>query len=155
MLCRGVGWVKSDTDSDITKGNNMNNKYMAETGLVIQDACNASGIVYALARFVSELTSDHPVVILFADRLDDLCRCREMQCRPTTTTLVDLMATFKTTMDRLCQERRGTDWRNQHPETQELVLQLVHLAGSRSTSRFSDAYDACQQVMAVTPTTAT
>lgn len=131
-------------------------KNMAETALTVQDACNASGVVYALQRFVPELTADHPVVILFADKLDDLCRCREMEPRPATT-LTDLMATFKATMDRLCEqshkEGHGTDWRNTHPDCQELVLQLVHLAGSRS--RFSDAYDACQQMMAVTPTTTT
>jgi hypothetical protein len=142
--------------------------YMAETALTVQDACNASGVVYALDRFVMELDAerrqgdqdwlaDHPVVILFADKLDDLCRCREMDSKPTATTLINLMAMFKTTMDGLCEqshrESRGTDWRNQHPDCQDLVLQLVHLVGSRSTSRFSDAYDACQQMTAVTPTT--
>jgi hypothetical protein len=128
----------------------MNEGYMAETALTIQDACNASGVVYALERFAPELTVDHPVVILFADKLDDLCRCREMTPTPTVATLTKLMTIFKATMKRLCQEKQGIDWRNQHPDCQALVLQLVYLTRSRSTSRFSDAYDECCRM---TPTT--
>ena len=146
-------------------------KYMAETAIVIQDACNASGVVYALDRFVMELEAErkqlghdetwlanHPVLILFADKLDDLCGCREMDPKPSTATLFDLMTTFKSVMDRLCEqahkEGHGTDWRNHHPDTQECVLQLVYLTRSRSTSRFSDAYDACCQIKdGLTPTT--
>jgi hypothetical protein len=66
------------------------------------------------------------------------------------------MVTFKNTMDRLCEqshkEGHGTDWRNTHPDCQDLVLQLVYLTQSRSTSRFSDAYDECCR-LAMTPTT--
>lgn len=130
-----------------------NTKYMAETALVVQDACNASGVVYALDRFVTELAAEqgdhdllnHPVAVLFADKLDDLCRCRELAPKPTATTLVELMATFKATMERLCEqshrEGRGTDWRNRHPGCQECVLQLVYLTDNRN--RFSTAYDDC------------
>lgn len=128
-----------------------NTKYMAETALVIQDACNASGVVYALERFAADLSSDHPVAALFADKLDDLCGCRNLTPKSTSATFVGLMAEFKTTMERLCREPHGTDWRNQHPDTQDLVRQLVYLTDSRN--RFSSAYDKCHEML--TPTEAT
>lgn len=127
----------------------MNEKYMAETAVTVQDACNASGVVYALERFAGDSDANHPVAVLFADKLDDLCRCRDMEPKPTSATLVELMATFKAAMERLCREPQGTDWRNQHPDTQDLVRQLVFLTDSRSRS--SAAYDECQEML--TPTT--
>ena len=117
-----------------------------------QDACNASGIVFDLADIVTELEEEqarlgqdedwllnHPVLILFADKLDDLCGCRRMATlplKPPMTSLPELMATFKATMFRLCdqshREGKGTDWRNAHPDVQACVLQLVYLTMIRN-----------------------
>ena len=140
------------------------NTNMAQLALYAQDACNASGIVFDLADFVDELEEErarlgqdedwllnHPVLILFADKLDDLCGCRRMgtlPLKPPMTALPELMATFKTVMYRLCEqshrENRGTDWRNQHPDVQACVLQLVYLTRSRNSSRYCNAYRACR-----------
>ena len=139
-------------------------KHMAEMALFAQDACNASGIVFYLADIVTELEEErlqsgqsedwllnHPVLILFADKLDDLCGCRRMRTlplKPPMTSLPELMATFKAVMYRLCEqshrENRGTDWRKPHPDTQACVLQLVYLTRSRNPSRYCDAYRACR-----------
>jgi hypothetical protein len=142
------------------------NTNVAQLALVAQDACNASGIVFDLADIVAELEQEshdedrllsHPVPILFADKLDDLCGCRRMATlplKPPMKTLPELMATFKTVMYRLCEqshrENRGTDWRNQHPEVQACVLQLVYLTMSRNPNRYCEAYRACQGQEAVT-----
>jgi hypothetical protein len=143
---------------------------IAQLALYAQDACNASGIVFDLADFVTELEEErlqsgqsddwllnHPVLILFADKLDDLCGCRRMRMlplKPPMKTLPELMATFKAVMYRLCEqshrEGKGTDWRNQQPEVQVCVLQLVYLTRSRNPNRYCDAYRACREQEAVT-----
>lgn len=145
----------------------MDLKHMANLAVIVQDACNASGIVFDLADFVTELEEErlqsghsedwllnHPVLILFADKLDDLCGCRRMgtlPLNPPMTSLPELLATFKAVMFRLCQqshrENRGTDWRNQHPDTQACVLQLVYLTRSRNPNRYCTAYRACRGMM--------
>ena len=58
----------------------------AKDALLVQDACNLSGVVHALSRIVREVREDmpesysteeinrHPVVVLFAAKIADLAR---------------------------------------------------------------------------------
>ena len=65
----------------------------AELALVVQDACNLSGVAHGFSRVLTEAlwpeanrlglgteyVNQHPVSQLFADKLADLARVRDMQ----------------------------------------------------------------------------
>ena len=136
----------------------MNWKRQGQWAIFAQDACNGSGLVFDLNRTVAEMAAEgmteeqianHPVLILFADKFDDLCRCRDMPARPAASIVV-LMIAFESTMRALCADpaSTGTDWRNQHERTKNCVLQLVAITNSRGTDRYSKAYDACKRMEA-------
>jgi hypothetical protein len=132
----------------------MDIKRMADEAITVQDACNSSGVLYALARHVEELAQtnnneqlkNHPVIIMFADKLDDLCRCREMPVVKTDLPVVELMRDFTVYMDAVCKEGIDTNSKNTHRDVQTCVLKLVHACDSRGMYRFSKAYDACQHM---------
>lgn len=65
---------------------------MAREALLAQDACNLSGIVFAMARACQEICEEaklrdqdtawknrHPVMILYADKLAELTGCLRSQ----------------------------------------------------------------------------
>jgi hypothetical protein len=140
---------------------------LSQQALEIQDACNASGVIYALRRAVHLLEKEqpdstrretwlrlHPVVVLFADKLDDLCGCRVMHTELLDFDLdgiVDLIDRMALAMARLCDAShtlgRGTDWRNTCPVVQRLVVQLVNTACSRDTGRVLAAEQACRKMV--------
>jgi hypothetical protein len=130
-------------------------KQFADDALAIQDASNASGVVHCMVRSFSKLENEKiawenfPPLILFSDKLDDLCRCRKMLVLPLTGTIHDigeLMAEFKRVMDAVNAQGGDTDVKNTHVKLQECVLQLVYFTGSRSWDRLSDAMDACESM---------
>ena len=66
----------------------------AQTALDCQDACNLSGVVFAFARAMQIICdeanakgygtawkNEHPIVILFVDKLADLSRARLMNLK--------------------------------------------------------------------------
>ena len=122
---------------------------MFSDALLVQDACNASGIVYSFCRHMEAAgeidPKYHPAVVLFADKLDDLCRTRGMAALPPHGSFAEEMALLKQMMDEINQERsQGTAWSNSHPKLQERVLTLVYMAGSRDADAYSEAYAACE-----------
>lgn len=117
--------------------------------LLVQDACNASGIVFSFCRHIDAAGEidprHHPAVVLFADKLDDLCRTRRLAALPSRGTFKEEVAKLKQVMDELNEEGRdeGTEWKNHHPKLQERVRTLVYMAGSRDADAYSEAYTAC------------
>jgi hypothetical protein len=66
----------------------MTYKEAAQTALDVQDACNLSGVVFTFAAVMkaiceranqlgagTEWKNQHPIVVLFLDKLADLARC--------------------------------------------------------------------------------
>lgn len=132
----------------------MDVKKLAGDAIAVQDACNSSGVVYALGRVVSDLMTgndveklkDHPVIIMWADKLDDLCRCRDKAALPTDELITHLMLEFVVEMDKVCELRLDTDSKNTHPSVQERVLKLVYACDSRGADRLGQAIDACNRM---------
>lgn len=123
----------------------------------VQDACNMSGLVFALGECVTDLVVDglsdgeinhHPICVAWADKLDDLARCRRLEPIPCDEPLTKLVPRFAEAMRSLCKEGLDTDTRNRHPTTQDFVLRVVNVAGSRSTAKLFDALDQCQRIAA-------
>lgn len=121
----------------------------------VQDACNLSGIVFALNECIVDLAGlglgnqeidKHPIAVAWADKLDDLARCRGLEPIQCDEPLTKLVPRFTEAMRLLCKENHDTDARNRHPITQEFVRRVVHVTGSRSTVRLFDALDACKQM---------
>ena len=119
----------------------------------VQSACNLSGIVFAFERMTNdlreagELRPDHPFVVLWVDKMDDLARSRSLAplpCDDLDTAIVSLVAVMR----RLCDEGLATDERNQHPDIQEAIRKLAFLAQTRDFDAFSKAYDAAKAVAA-------
>jgi len=122
----------------------------------VQCACNLSGIVFAFERCIEDLAEDarrldagndwidhHPICVAWTDKLDDLSRSRSLPPIPTEEHLVDLVPRFVEAMKEICEEanrqQHGTDWRNQHPVTQDFVRRIVSITGSREGLRVFDA----------------
>lgn len=121
----------------------------------VQDACNISGLAFALNECVADLVADgqgddeintHPICVAWADKLDDLARCRGLEPIQSEEPLTKLVPRFADAMRSLCKEDYDTDTRNRHPVTQEFVRRVVHVTGSRSTVKLFDAMDQCQRI---------
>lgn len=121
----------------------------------VQDACNLSGILFAFNDCIADLSAlalgdneidRHPIAVAWADKLDDLARCRELDPITCHEPLTMLVPRFTEAMRLLCNENHDTDARNRHPVAQEFVRRVVYVTGSRSTKRLFDALDACKQM---------
>lgn len=123
----------------------------------VQDACNMSGLVFALNECVADLVAhglsdeqinQHPVCVAWSDKLDDLSRSRGLESITCDEPLTKLLPRFADAMRSLCKQSLDTDTRNRHPVTQGFVLRVVHGTGSRSTAKLFDAMDQCQRIAA-------
>lgn len=132
-------------------------QWAADAAGPVQDACNMSGLVFALREYVADLVAhglgdgeinQHPICVAWADKLDDLSRSRGLEPIQCDEPLTKLLPRFAEAMRSLCKEGHDTDTRNRHPITQEFVRRVVHVTGSRSTMRLFDALDACKQMAA-------
>jgi hypothetical protein len=129
----------------------------------VQYACNLSGIVFSFEQCVADLTEEavrlgksdgwinrHPIVVLWADKIDDLSRSRGAEPLPTNEPLTTLVPQFVAVMREVCDEAEslghGTDWRNQHPKVQELVRMLVTVTGSREGMTVFNAFASCEKL---------
>lgn len=131
----------------------------------VQFASNLSGLVFDFERCVADLAveaerlgkrrewvNQHPICVLWADKLDDLSRAQDLPSLPTDQSLVDLVPCFAQTMRKLCEESRrlgyGTAWRNRHPEAREFIRRIVYVTGSREGDRVFDAFRVCDRLSA-------
>ena len=138
-------------------------EWAADAADHVQYACNLSGIVFSFKQCVADLAeearrlgesdewiSHHPIVVLWADKLDDLSRCRGTEPLPTSEPLTTLVPQFVAVMREVCDEAhrlgQGTDWRNQHPKVQNFVRKLVAVTGSRIGMAVFNACDACEKL---------
>lgn len=129
----------------------------------VQFACNLSGIVFALAQCVEDLTAEakrlgkdndwidhHPICVVWSDKFDDLSRSRGLDPLSITESLVTLVPAFVEVMQQLCNESHrdghGTDWRNQHPRAQECARKIVFVTGSRDSMNVFRALEGCEQL---------
>ncbi len=114
----------------------------------VQTACNLSGIVYSFDRLIGdlkeagELRPNHPCIVLWVDKFDDLSRSRPLGALPCDTDIETVNAKLQAVMRRICKTKSfGTDDRNEHPDIQAVIRELVTLAGSRDILTFGKAYD--------------
>ena len=120
----------------------------------IQYACNLSGVVFAFEQLTNDLRElddlrpDHPCVLLWVDKMDDLSRTR-VTAMPMPnekpdfdSTIVELVAVMK----RLCSDHKNTYVRNTHPDIQAVIAKLILLAGSRDITVFRGAHDEVQKL---------
>ena len=115
---------------------------------LVQDACNLSGIVFALDQLIvdlkdaNELRNDHPFLVLWIDKLDDLSRSRSFVALPCDQPIDELVDELVVVMRRLCDDKtiRGTDERNQHTDAQAVIRKMVSATGTRNIFVFGEAY---------------
>lgn len=127
----------------------------AADAIAVQDACNLSGIVFAFERMTNdlreagELRPDHPCIVLWADKMDDLARSRHLAAASVNN--FDLaIASLTAAMRRVCdiEPRLGTDERNIHPDVQEAIAVIATMTGSRDIMAYGEAYDAVMDMKA-------
>jgi len=132
-------------------------QWAADAAGPVQDACNLSGLIFALNECVADLVAHgldddeintHPICVAWSDKLDDLSRSRRLEPIPGEEPLTKLVPRFAEAMRSLCKEGHDTDTRNRHPITQDFVRRVIHVTGSRSSVRLFDALDQCQRVAA-------
>lgn len=120
----------------------------------VQSACNLSGIVFAFERLsndlreAEELRADHPCVVLWVDKMEDLSRSRSIDLPDVDESLDTVMVELIAVMKRLCDECKATDERNTHPDIQAVIVKLAKLSGSREMTAYGDAYDAARKMAA-------
>lgn len=132
------------------------NKWANDAYDFVQGACNLSGVIFAFERLTNDLREmgdlrpDHPCVVLWVDKMDDLSRSRPIPMPEDNpdfdATIVELVAVMR----RLCDDKsiQGTDERNHHPDIQAVIVKLAKLSGSREPTAFGKAYDAAHELAA-------
>lgn len=133
------------------------NQWASDAVGPVQDACNLSGLVFALNECIADLVelglgdseiNQHPICVAWSDKLDDLSRSRGLDPIACDEPLSTLVPRFAEAMKLLCKEGHDTDTRNRHPTAQEVVRRVVYITGSRSTVRMFDALDECGRIAA-------
>lgn len=132
-------------------------QWAADAAGPVQDACNMSGLVFALNECVADLVAHglgdgeidtHPICVAWSDKLDDLSRSRRLEPIQSEESLTKLVPRFAAAMQSLCKEGHDTDTRNRHPVVQEFVRRMVHVTESRSTVKLFEALDQCGRIAA-------
>lgn len=132
-------------------------QWAADAAGPVQDACNISGLVFALNECIADLAgfglgdveiNEHPIAVAWADKLDDLSRSRGLEPIHGDETLTKLVPRFADALRSLCKEVHETDDRNRHPVVQEFVRRVVYVTGSRSGLKLFDALDECGRIAA-------
>jgi hypothetical protein len=138
-------------------------QWAADAADHVQYACNLSGLVFSFEQCVTDLAEEakrlgentdwinrHPICVLWADKLDDLSRSRDLDQLNTDDPLTILVPKFAAVMREVCNEAaslgHGTDWRNQHPKVQDFVRKLVSVTGSREGLAVFNAFDSCEKL---------
>lgn len=138
-------------------------QWAADAADHVQFACNLSGLVFAFEQCVADLSVEaegigesdgwinhHPIAVLWSDKLDDLSRTRSLDQLDTNEPLTVLVPHLAAVMREVCDDAHrlghGTDWRNQHPQVQEVVRRLVAVTGSRNGLAVFNAFEACEKL---------
>lgn|GEM_PF-6203317 len=147
-------------------------QWAADAADTVQYASNLSGLVFSFEQCVQALAEEarrlgyddewidrHPIAVLWADKLDDLSRSRNLPPIETHEQLIHLVPQFAAVMRKVCDEaqqsREGTEWRNQHPKVQALVQKLVAITGSRNTMAVVRGFEDCEWLAKGEPVTET
>ncbi len=134
-------------------------KYYQEA-IDVQDACNGMGVIRSLKEIAVKIEKDrrlndtgvksHPVLVMYADKLADLCQARyqptlSMSTDPESINIAKIMGIVR---DYLIEQKacEGTEAFNQHPLIRTLAYLLYKESGAESPLVLNDAYEECHKV---------
>ncbi len=132
-------------------------KYYQEA-IDVQDACNGMGVIRSLKEVVAKVEEDlkvstlattgnpHPVLVLYADKLADLCRARGFGMK--SEEITNIAKILGIVRDYLIEQKAcdGTEAFNQHPLIRTLAYLLYKESGAESHLVLNDAYEECHKV---------
>lgn len=127
----------------------MDRKYYKDA-LDVQDACNGMGVIRSLKEVVAQVEADedptsHAALVLYADKLADLCDAREHGRLDRGISIAKVLGIVR---DHLIQENacEGTESFNKHPLIRHLTHLLYEETRACDFQTLNKAYDDCNKL---------
>jgi hypothetical protein len=122
---------------------------MYQAALDSQTACNLSGVLFSLGRYLDEVlpegdVTSHPAVILFVQSLENAASVYGEDTLEYSHSFRATVKEFVAVMHVLCDHVYGTAERNHHPAVQAYVRILLGMVPAKDMRQYSDAVTQCE-----------